>query len=327
MKAIVVTRPGGPEVLAWQDVPDPTAGRGEVVVEVAASAVNRADLLQRQGHYDPPAGAPAYLGLECSGRIVEVGPDVEGWAVGAEVCALLSGGGYAERVAVPAGQLMPLPAGVDLVTAAALPEVACTVWSNVFMLAGLRPGELLLVHGGGSGIGTFAIQLGRALGARVATTAGSAAKLERCRELGAEILINYRDDDFVSLVREATDGHGADVVLDLVGAKYLTRNVEVLAVNGRLVVVGMQGGTRAELDLGALMSRRAAILSTTLRARPTQEKAAICLSVVENVWPEVEAGRVRPVVDRVIAMPDAAEAHRVIESSDHVGKVLLAVPR
>jgi putative PIG3 family NAD(P)H quinone oxidoreductase len=327
MKAIVVTHPGGPEVMAWEDVPDPTAGRGEVVVEVAASAVNRADLLQRQGRYDPPAGASRYLGLECSGRILEVGPDVEGWAAGTEVCALLSGGGYAELVAVPAGQLMPVPTSVDLVTAAALPEVACTVWSNVFMLAGLRPGETLLVHGGGSGIGTFAIQLARALGARVATTAGSDVKLERCRELGAEILVNYRDEDFVAVVRAATDGLGADVVLDLVGAKYLGRNIDVLAVNGRLVIVGMQGGSRAELDLGALMSRRAAILSTTLRARPTEEKAAICLSVVENVWPEVEAGRVRPVVDRVIAMPEAAEAHRAIEASDHVGKVLLAVPR
>jgi putative PIG3 family NAD(P)H quinone oxidoreductase len=327
MKAIVVTRPGGPEVMAWEDVPDPTAGRGEVVVEVAASAVNRADLLQRQGRYDPPGGASPYLGLECSGRIAAVGQDVDNWLVGDEVCALLSGGGYAELVAVPAGQLMPVPTSVDLVTAAALPEVACTVWSNVFMLAGLRPGETLLVHGGGSGIGTFAIQLGRALGARVATTAGSDAKLERCRELGAEVLVNYHDEDFVAVVRAATDGLGADVVLDLVGAKYLSRNVEVLAVNGRLVIVGMQGGSRAELDLGALMSRRAAILSTTLRARPTEEKAAICLSVVENVWPEVEAGRVRPVVDRVIAMPEAAEAHRAIEASDHVGKVLLAVPR
>jgi putative PIG3 family NAD(P)H quinone oxidoreductase len=327
MKAIVVTQPGGPEVLAWQDVPDPSAGAGEVVVEVVASAVNRADLLQRQGLYDPPEGAPPYLGLECSGRVAEVGPGVDGWAVGDDVCALLSGGGYAERVVVPAGQLMPVPAGVDVGSAAALPEAACTVWSNVFMLAGLRPSETLLVHGGGSGIGTFAIQLARALGSRVATTAGSASKLERCRELGAEVLVNYREEDFVGLVRGATKGRGADVVLDIVGARYLARNIDVLAVNGRLVIVGMQGGMRAEVDLGALMSRRAALLATTLRARPVEEKAAICRSVVENVWPEVEAQRVRPVVDRVISMPDAAEAHRVIESGESVGKVLLAVPR
>jgi putative PIG3 family NAD(P)H quinone oxidoreductase len=326
MQAIVVRQPGGPEVLDWETVADPSPGAGEVVVDVAATAVNRADLLQRQGHYDTPAGASPYLGLECSGVITEVGPGVGGWSVGDEVCALLSGGGYAERVAVPAGQLMPVPAGVDLVTAAALPEAACTVWSNVFMLAGLRPDETLLVHGGASGIGTFAIQLGHALGARVATTAGTAAKLERCRELGADILVNYREQDFVGLVRRATQGRGADVILDLIGAKYLGRNVETLAVNGRLVIVGMQGGTRAELDLGALMSRRGAILSTTLRARPADEKAAICASVVENVWPEIEAERVRPVVDRVIPLPEAAEAHRVIESGAHVGKVVLAVP-
>ncbi len=327
MRAIVVRKPGGPEQLVWQEVPDPTAGPGHVVVEVVATAVNRADLLQRQGHYDPPPGAPPYLGLECSGRVLEIGSGVDGWAVGDEVCALLAGGGYAERVDVPAGQLMPLPPGIDLVTAAALPEVACTVWSNLFMLAALQPGETVLIHGGASGIGTFAIQLAHSLGARVAVTAGSAAKLERCRELGADVLVNYRERDFVAAVRAATDGHGADVVLDIIGAKYLARNVDVLAANGRLAIVGMQGGTRAELDLAALMTRRAALFSTTLRARPTAEKAAICRSVVENVWPEIAAERVRPVVDRVLSLTDAAEAHRVIESSDHVGKVVLTVPR
>jgi putative PIG3 family NAD(P)H quinone oxidoreductase len=243
--------------------------------------------------------------------------------VGAEVCALLSGGGYAERVAVPAGQVLPVPAGVSLVEAAALPEVVCTVWSNVFMLAALQREETLLVHGGSSGIGTMAIQLARNLGARVVVTAGSPEKLERCRELGADVAVNYRDEDFVEAVREATDGRGADVILDNMGAKYLGRNVDALAPNGRLVVIGLQGGTRGELDLGLLLRKRAAVLATSLRARPPAEKAAIVASVRENVWPLLAAGTVRPVVDRVLPMAEAAQAHRVLESSAHVGKVLL----
>jgi putative PIG3 family NAD(P)H quinone oxidoreductase len=325
MRAVVVREPGGPEVLRWLEVPDVRPGPGEVLVDVVASGVNRADLLQRQGHYDPPPGAPPYLGLECSGRIAALGEGVSGWEVGDEVCALLAGGGYAEQVAVPAGQVLPVPAGIDLVIAAALPEVTSTVWSNVFMLAGLRPGETLLVHGGGSGIGTMAIQLARQVGARVAVTAGSAEKLRRTRELGAEILVNYREEDFVEAVRSATGGHGADVVLDLVGAKYLQRNVDVLAPNGRLVVIGLQGGTKAELDLGLLLRKRAAVLATALRSRPIDEKAAIVASVRENVWPLVESGAVRPVVDRVLPMAEAAEAHRVLESGEAVGKVLLTV--
>jgi putative PIG3 family NAD(P)H quinone oxidoreductase len=324
MRAVVISRPGGPEVLTWREVPDPVPGPGEVLVAVAASAVNRADLLQREGHYDPPAGSSPYPGLECSGRITGLGEGVEGWSVGDEVAALLSGGGYAEQVTVPVGQLLPVPPGVDLVHAAALPEVTCTVWSNVFMLAGLRPGETLLVHGGSSGIGTMAIQLGRAMGARVAVTAGSTDKLERCRELGAEVLVNYRDEDFVEAVRTATDGHGADVVLDNMGAKYLARNLDVLATSGRLSVIGMQGGTRAELDLGLLMRKRGAVFSTSLRARPADEKAAIVASTREHVWPLIASGDVRPVVDRVLSMADAAEAHRLVEQSTHVGKVLLA---
>ncbi len=323
MRAVVISRPGGPEVLEWQQVDDPTPGAGEVLVEVAASAVNRADLLQRQGHYDPPPGTSPYPGLECSGLVRALGVGVTGWSVGDEVCALLSGGGYAELVPVPAGQLLPVPRGVDVRDAAALPEVACTVWSNVFMLAGLRPGETLLVHGGASGVGTMAIQLAVAAGATVAVTAGSAAKLERCRELGAEILVNYREQDFVEVVRGATDGHGADVVLDNMGAKYLDRNLHVLAVNGRLANIGLQGGVRAELDLATLMAKRAAVLSTSLRARPPAEKAAVVASVLEHVWPHVVAGRVRPVVDRVVPMAEVAEAHRVVEAGEHVGKVLL----
>jgi putative PIG3 family NAD(P)H quinone oxidoreductase len=325
MKAVVITEPGGPEVLRWQEVSDPVPAYGEVLVRVAASAVNRADLLQRQGLYPPPRGGSPYPGLECSGTIAALGDGVEGWQVGDPCSALLSGGGYAELVAVPAGQLMAVPAGLDLVTAAALPEVACTVWSNVVMDAGLRAGEVLLVHGGAGGIGTFAIQAAVALGARVAVTAGSADKLARCRELGAEILVNYRDEDFVAVVREATGGHGADVVLDNMGAKYLGRNVDVLATNGRIQVIGMQGGTAGELDLGRLMSKRAQVRATTLRARPTEEKAAICERVADEAWPLVGSGVIRPVVDRVLAMRDAAEAHRVVGRSEHVGKVVLAV--
>jgi len=326
MRAVTISEPGGPDVLGWGEVPDPVCGPGEVLVDVTAAAVNRADLLQRQGHYPPPPGASEVLGLECSGVISEVGAGVTGWSVGDEVCALLSGGGYAERVAVPAGQLLPRPSGVELATAAALPEVTCTVWSNVFMLAGLRAGEVFLVHGGGSGIGTMAIQLAARAGARVATTAGSAEKLAFCRELGAEIVVNYRDEDFVEVVREATDGHGADVVLDIMGAAYLARNVDVLATGGRLVGIGMQGGTKAELDLGKLMRKRASVAATTLRSRPATGpggKAEIVAAVRHDVWPDVERGVVRPVVDRRLPMSRAAEAHALLEASDHIGKVLL----
>ncbi|MFI5522150.1 NAD(P)H-quinone oxidoreductase [Streptomyces platensis] len=325
MRAITIPEPGGPEALVWADVPDPQPAEGEVLIEVAASAVNRADLLQRQGFYDPPPGSSPYPGLECSGRISALGPGVHGWAVGDEVCALLAGGGYAEKVAVPAGQVLPVPAGVDLVTAAALPEVTCTVWSNVFMIAHLRPGETLLVHGGASGIGTMAIQLAKAVGARVAVTAGGPEKLARCAELGADILIDYREQDFVQEIRKATDGTGADVILDIIGAKYLQRNVKALAVSGRLAIIGLQGGVKAELNLAALMAKRAAITGAGLRARPLNEKAAIVAAVREHVWPLIANGQVRPIVDRGLPMADAAEAHRVVDASAHVGKVVLTV--
>ncbi|MGE7389812.1 NAD(P)H-quinone oxidoreductase [Streptomyces sp. NPDC004126] len=325
MHAITIEQPGGPEALVWAEVPDPVAGEGEVLVEVAASAVNRADVLQRQGFYDPPPGASPYPGLECSGRIVALGPGVSGWAVGDEVCALLSGGGYAQRVAVPAGQLLPVPKGVDLVTAAALPEVVATVWSNVFMVAGLRPAETLLVHGGSSGIGTMAIQLGKAVGARVAVTAGGKEKLARCAELGADVLIDYREQDFVEEVRSATGGAGADVILDIMGAKYLARNLDALAMNGRLAVIGLQGGVKAELDLRTLLAKRAAITATSLRARPLEEKAAIVAAVREHVWPLIAAGRVQPVVHAAYPVAQAAEAHRVLEASTHMGKLLLTL--
>ncbi|MEU2895189.1 NAD(P)H-quinone oxidoreductase [Streptomyces sp. NPDC001273] len=326
MHAITIPEPGGPEALVWDEVPDPVAGEGEVLVEVVAGAVNRADILQRQGFYNPPPGASPYPGLECSGRIAALGPGVNGWAVGDEVCALLAGGGYAEKVAVPAGQLLPVPEGLTVDQAAALPEVVCTVWSNVFMVAHLRPGETFLVHGGSSGIGTMAIQLAKAVGAKVAVTAGTAEKLERCAELGADILVNYREQDFVAELKRATDGAGADVILDNMGAKYLDRNVQALAVNGRLAIIGMQGGVKGELNIGALLAKRGAISATSLRARPAREKAAIVAAVREHVWPLVADGHVRPVVDREIPMPDAATAHRVVEDSGHIGKVLLVTP-
>ncbi|MFD7707946.1 NAD(P)H-quinone oxidoreductase [Streptomyces sp. NPDC059785] len=326
MRAITIPEPGGPEALVWADVPDPEPGEGEVLIDVVASAVNRADLLQRQGHYNPPPGASPYPGLECSGRIAALGPGVTGWAVGDEVCALLSGGGYAEKVAVPAGQLLPVPEGVSIDHAASLPEVTCTVWSNVFMVAHLRPGETLLVHGGSSGIGTMAIQLAKAVGAKIAVTAGTEEKLRFCADLGADILINYREQDFVEELKRATDGVGADVILDNMGAKYLDRNVQALAVNGRLAIIGMQGGTKGELNIGTLLGKRGAVSATSLRGRPLNEKAAIVAAVREHVWPLISAGHVRPIVDRELPMDRAADAHRVLEESSHSGKVLLVVP-
>ncbi|GAA1246899.1 NAD(P)H-quinone oxidoreductase [Oryzihumus leptocrescens] len=325
MKAITIPTPGDPDALVLADVPDPEPGPGEVLVEVAAAGVNRADLQQRIGVYPPPPGAPEYPGLEVSGTIAAVGSGVTGWSVGDRVCALLAGGGYAEKVAVPAGQLLPVPSGISLVEAAALPEVVCTVWSNVFMTANLLPGQTLLVHGGSSGIGTMAIQLAREVGAHVAVTAGSAGKLEACQALGAEILVNYKEQDFVEELDRATAGHGADVILDNMGAKYLARNVQALATNGRLVIIGFQGGVKAELDLSVLMRKRGAVISTGLRARPLEEKAAIVAAVREHVWPLVEAGRVKPVVHRTFPLAQAPDAHRELDAGTHIGKVLLTV--
>jgi NADPH2:quinone reductase len=324
MYAITISEPGGPEVLTWAKVPDPTPGDGEVLLDVAASAVNRADLLQRQGHYPPPPGASDILGLECSGTIAELGAGVTGWQVGDQVCALLAGGGYAQRVAVPAAQLMPLPKGVDLVAAAGLPEVACTVWSNMVTLAGLADGDTLLVHGGAGGIGTHAIQVGKALGATVATTAGSADRLAHCKALGADILINYREQDFVAEIKAATNG--ADVILDNMGASYLDRNIDALAIGGRLMIVGMQGGNRAELSIGSLMGKRASVGSTGLRGRPVDgpgSKAEIIAAVTAQLWPLIEAGKVKPVIGQTLPMEQASDAHRIVEGSQAVGKVVL----
>jgi putative PIG3 family NAD(P)H quinone oxidoreductase len=322
MRAVIASKPGGPEVLTVVEREDPTPGPGQVVVRVAATAINRADTLQRQGFYPPPRGASDVLGLECSGTVAALGEGVTEWAIGDEVCALLSGGGYAELVTVPVGQLMPVPAGVDLVTAGSLPEVACTVWSNVFMIAGLQAGENFLVHGGAGGIGTFAIQLASAMSAKVFTTAGTPEKLAICADLGADVTINYRDEDFVEVLTEAG---GAGVILDNMGAKYLSRNVEALATEGRLVVIGMQGGTKGELDLSRLMQKRGAVISTSLRARPSDEKSVIAASVAEHVWPLVADGRVRSIVHTTLPLEQAGEAHRLMEESSHIGKIVLTV--
>lgn len=320
MRAVLAPDPGGPEALIVRDLPDLEPGPGEVVLEVAASAINRADLLQRMGFYPPPPGASDVLGLECSGTVRALGAGVEGWSVGDQACALLSGGGYAEQVAVPAGQLLPIPDGIDLATAASLPEVACTVWSNVFMIAGLRPEETFLVHGGAGGIGTFAIQIAHALGARVYATAGSPEKRELCVSLGADRAIDYRAEDFAAILAEAG---GADVILDNMGAKYLGPNVRALAVEGRLVIIGMQGGVKGELDIATLLGKRAAVIATSLRARPSEEKAAICSAVAEHVWPLVADGRVRTAVSAEFALEDVAAAHTLMEAGEHTGKILL----
>lgn len=327
MRAVTYEQGGGPDGMRWSEVADPVAGPGDVLVRTAASAVNRADLLQVAGHYPVPPGASEILGLECSGEIVAVGDDVTGWSVGDRVCALLAGGGYAELVAVPATQLLPVPDGVDLVTAAGLPEVCCTVWSNLVLTAGLTAGDRLLVHGGGSGIGTTAIQVGRALGARVAVTAGRPATLQRCAALGAELGIDHTAQRFEDVVQQRWGG--VDVLLDVVGARYLARNVAALADGGRIVVIGLLGGTTAELDLNALMRVRGSVTGTTLRSRPATgpgSKAEVVAAVTADLWPLIAAGTVEPVVQEVVGMSDAGRAHRLLAEGGHVGKVLLATP-
>ena len=314
--------------LAWEEVPDVQPGPGEALLRVRGAGVNRADLLQAAGHYPPPPGASQILGMEASGVIAEVGEGVAEWAVGQEVCALLAGGGYAQFVAVPAPQVMPIPAGVDIVEAAGLPEVACTVWSNLVMTAGLRAGQTVLIHGGGSGIGTHGIQVARALGARVAVTAGSAEKLDAARALGADITINYHDEDFEHSIREETSGAGADVILDIMGAAYLDRNIDALASDGRVVIIGLQGGITAELNIGKLLAKRAGVIATTLRGRGVDGpagKGAIVAEVVRNVWPMIADGRVRPVVGAVLPIEQAAEALRLLSSGEVTGKVVLRV--
>ncbi len=323
MRAVVCDGAGGVEVMSVSEIPDPEPAYDEVLVDIAAAGVNRPDLAQRQGHYPPPPGAPGTLGLECSGVITAVGSEVRDWKVGDEVCALLAGGGYAERVVVPVPQLMPVPDGVDLVSAAALPEVAATVWSNVFMTAHLAEGETLLVHGGASGIGTMAIQLAVAHKARVLCTVGSVDKMDYCTRLGADVAINYKDADFESVVREATNKAGADVILDIIGAKYLEQNVRSLAYDGRLVVIGLQGGATGTLDLNRLQGRRATITASRLRPRSVEEKGRILAEVVGHVWPLVSAKKVKPIIHEVLPLDEVQRAHQILEQSVHVGKVLL----
>lgn len=322
----VVTAPTGE--MHWQSVPDVSAGPGEVLIEVCAAGVNRADLLQAAGKYPPPPGASDILGLEVSGVIAAFSPDVSGLEVGQQVCALLAGGGYAQYVAVPAAQVMPVPAGVLLEDAAALPEVACTVWSNLVMAADLRPGEWILIHGGASGIGTHAIQVARELGAAVAVTAGSTAKLQLCRELGADVCVSYRDSDFVEQVRQATGGSGADVILDIMGASYLDRNLATLGPDGRLVIIGMQGGVKAEINIATLIGKRITLMGTALRGRPIggpHGKGVIADAVVEKVWPMIAEGSVQPVIGARFPIQAVAEAHRELAEGRTAGKVLLTL--
>jgi len=323
MRAVVVPTPGGVEALEIVDRPIPEPGPGEVLIKVTTAGVNRADLLQRRGFYDPPSGATDILGLECSGEIEAVGQGVTSLKPGAHVCALLTGGGYAEYVTVPVGQVATIPKSITLHDSGALMEVVATVWSNVFMMGKLQAGETLLLHGGGSGIGTMGIQLGSAFGATVVTTVGSEEKAEACRALGADVVINYREHDFAEHMKAA--GLKADVILDIIGAKYLSPNIAALGTAGRLVIIGMQGGVKAELDIGALLAKRAAVMATSLRARPAEEKAAIVSAMVAQVWPLLADGTVRPIVHRTLPLDDVREAHQIVEDSSHIGKVLLAL--
>jgi putative PIG3 family NAD(P)H quinone oxidoreductase len=323
VRGVTIAAPGGPAKLTVSELPDQTPGPDELVLHVASAGVNRADLLQRAGTYPPPPGAPEWPGLEVSGTVALVGDSVTGWSVGDRAVALLDGGGYAEQVRVRATQVLPVPDGVDLVDAAALPEAACTVWANVVDAGRLASGEWLLVHGGSGGVGTVAVQVGAALGAHVAVTAGGRERADRCLALGASLAVDHRTEDFVAAVGDASGGHGADVVLDVIGAAYLERNVEVLATGGRLVVVGMQKGRRAELDLGAVLAKRAVVTGSLLRSRPAHEKARIVHEVLTHVWPMVEDGRVRPVVHARVPLDEAPRAHELLESGEVFGKVLL----
>ncbi|HEY8493936.1 MAG TPA: NAD(P)H-quinone oxidoreductase [Myxococcota bacterium] len=325
MKAVLTDRYGDESVLRVGEAPAPELVPGALRIRVAATAVNRADLLQRQGLYPPPEGASPILGLECAGTVIEVGEGVEGWRPGDRAMALLAGGGYAEEVVVDAGSAMPVPASLSLEEAAAVPEVFLTAYLNLFELGGLAAGGLALVHGGGSGVGTAAIQLCRAAGARVFVTAGSDAKCERCRELGAELAVNYRTESFAERVREATGGRGVDVVLDSIGARYLADNLASLAVGGRLVLIGLMGGAKGEIALGLLLTRRLSVIGSTLRTRPPAEKAAIVAGFRARFGADLEAGRIRPVVDRVLPLEAVADAHRAMKASEHFGKIVLRV--
>jgi len=325
VKAIVAAKPGDAEVLELGEAPAPPLVAGSLRIRVAATAVNRADLLQRRGLYPPPPGASPILGLECAGEVIEVAPDVSGWRPGERAMALLAGGGYAEEVVVDAGSALRVPEKLSLEEAAALPEVFLTVFSNVFQLGGLAPGGSVLVHGGGSGIGTAAIRLVKSIGARILVSAGSDAKCERCLALGADVAINYRTGDFVAEAKRATGGEGVDVVLDSIGAAYFEKNLAALRTGGRLVLIGLMGGAKTEINLAALLGRRLSVIGSTLRTRTLAEKAAIVAGFRERFGAALDAGALRPVVDRVLPLAQAAEAHRLLEASEHFGKVVLRV--
>ncbi|XP_027105179.2 uncharacterized protein [Coffea arabica] len=326
MKAVVITSPGGPEVLQLKEVEDPQIKDDEVLIKVAATALNRADTLQRQGKHPPPQGDSEYPGLECSGTIEAVGKDVTRWKIGDQVCALVSGGGYAEKVAVPAGQVLPVPSGVSLQDAASFPEVACTVWSTIFMMSRLSAGETLLVHGGSSGIGTFAIQIAKYYGVtKVFVTAGSDEKLAACKDLGADVCINYKTQDFVACVKEETGGKGIDVILDNLGGSYFQRNLDSLNLGGRLFIIGFMGGTVTEVNLSGMLARRLTVQAAGLRNRSKENKALIISEVEKNVWPAIAAGKVKPVVYKYLPLGQASEGHKLMEGSKHIGKILLVV--
>jgi putative PIG3 family NAD(P)H quinone oxidoreductase len=325
MLAIEIRQPGGPEALVPAERPRPAIGPDDVLIKVAAAGVNRPDVMQRQGRYPPPPGASDIPGLEIAGTIQEAGANVRSWRAGDRVCALVSGGGYAEYCAAPAPQCLPIPRGLDFVHAGAIPETTFTVWTNVFERGRLQRGESILIHGGSSGIGTTAIQLAHAFGARVFTTAGSAEKCAACEALGAERAINYRENDFVAAIRDLTSGRGVDVILDIVGGTYLQRNIESLALEGRLVHIGQLGGPKGEINLIPVLRQRLTITGSTLRARSVAEKAAIANAVREHVWPLFESGAVRVLVHRAFPLREAAEAHRVMESGAHIGKLVLVV--
>ena len=326
MTAIEITTPGAPEVLRPTTRPVPAPGPGEVLVKVAAAGVNRPDIAQREGNYDPPPGVTDIPGLEIAGEIVALGEGVVGWAVGDATCALVSGGGYAEYCPAPAPQCLPVPPGYDMVRAAALPETFMTVWTNVFQRGALQSGETILIHGGSSGIGTTAIQLATAFGARVLATAGNAEKCKVCEDLGAERAINYREEDFVAIAKEATGGKGVDVILDMVGGDYIPRNVSSLALEGRLVIIAFLGGPRVEkMNFMPIMLKRLTVTGSTLRPRTVEQKAGIAAELREKVWPLVGAGTIGPVMDSTYPLAEAAAAHARMESSVHIGKIMLVV--
>lgn len=325
MLAIEISTPGGPEVLRPARRPVPSPAAGEVLIEIAAAGVNRPDVLQRKGGYAPPPGASDIPGLEVAGTVVALGPQVNEWKIGDEVCALVTGGGYAEYVAAPAVQCLPIPKGLTLEQAASLPETFFTVWVNVFERGALKNDETLLVQGGSSGIGVTAIQMARALGHRVFVTAGTAEKCAECEKLGATRAINYRTEDFVAVIKQLTGGHGVDVILDMVGGDYVPRELACLAIDGRLSLIAFLGGTKTSLDLSDILRRRLTITGSTLRPRPVEFKATVARALREKVWPLIESGKIRPVIYRTFGLEQAAAAHSLMESSEHVGKIMLSV--